>query len=122
MTSQSQRRGTICTPHVAISSHPEREASHCQWFLLYKRTKIERGSKDTGGDIVFLQQQARQHGWRRIMVLGMADHLPRIRHLLRAHRISCADQRAAQSGDAFTVHLISAEDVLAARYPYFRER
>lgn len=82
----------------------------------------DQGSKDTGGDVVFLLSQARRHGLRNVLVLASAPHMRRIAQLLRAHGVRVGGSPSAAPAAGLSATLLSAERVLGAQWPAFSHR
>ncbi len=84
---------------------------------------MEKGSKDTGGDIEFLLRQAKDHDWKKILVLGYEPHLERIALLLQRRGAKVVEAEETDGKDnTLTAATASAQDVLQLRHTHFRER
>ena len=84
---------------------------------------IEKGSKDTGGDVEFLLRQAKDHDWKKILVLGYEPHLERIALLLQRRGVRVVEIEKIDGKDnALTVATTGAQDVLQHRHTHFRQR
>lgn len=84
---------------------------------------IEKGSKDTGGDVEFLLRQAKGHDWKKILVLGYEPHLERVALLLQRRGIKVVeDGKADDKDNALQITTNNTQDVLQRRHTHFRER
>ncbi|MCL5019782.1 MAG: hypothetical protein M1426_04855 [Patescibacteria group bacterium] len=84
---------------------------------------IEKGSKDTGGDVEFLLKQAKGHDWKKILVLGYEQHLERIALLLQRRGVKVVEIEKIDGKDnTLTVATTGAQNVLQRRHTHFRAR
>ena len=84
---------------------------------------MEKGSKDTGGDVEFLLKQAKGHDWKKILVLGYDRHLERIALLLQRRGVKVVEIEKIDGKDnTLTAATTSAQDVLQRRHTHFRQR
>lgn len=90
---------------------------------LLPSTDLEKGSKDTGGDIEFLLKQAKDHNWKKILVLGYEPHLKRIALHLERRGIKVVEtEKTSDSDDTFQVATTTSQNVLQHKHRLFRER
>lgn len=80
------------------------------------------GSKDTGGDVSFLQRQARSHNWNNILVVAYEPHAERINTLLENRGVHIVTDTSPARSDEVNVTIISSNDFLQSLHPDFKER
>lgn len=87
------------------------------------RDQIEKGSKDTGGDVTFLLGQAKQNGWQNILLLAYKPHIERVVRLLKARGANItSDPPTDYDSQQITVFPQSSEHVLNAKHPAFSQK
>src|SRR5258706_1958121 len=80
--------------------------------------QIESGSKDTGGEIDFLLNQAAVNDWHNIMSIGYGPHVERITKLYRPRGINVSDEKEG----ALNVEVRDSNNLLQAKHPEFRTK